>query len=109
MDRIELNLMQAMEQANQLDMLAVSMEQLAKRELQGTMHCLSSCWRGSSASAYLQKGKRLETNIESIAREMKRAANSLRMSAKRIYDSEMRAEQIAQTRTYGGGSSGGGR
>lgn len=102
MDYIELNFQQAKQQAAQLESLAGRLENLAKNDLDGTMQQLSVAWKGESASAYMQKGQRLEGKIVQTARELKRTAQTIRSTAERTYRAEMRARELARQREYGG-------
>lgn len=102
MDYIELNFQQAKQQAAQLESLATKLENLAKNDLAGTLQQLSEAWKGESASAYMQKGQRLEGKIAQTAKELKRTAQTIRSTAQRTYNTEMRARELAKQREYGG-------
>lgn len=102
MDYIELNFQQAKQQAAKLESLAIKLENLAKKDLDGTLQQLSEAWKGESASAYMQKGQRLEEKIVQTAKELKKTAQTIRSTAKRTYNAEMRARELARQREYGG-------
>lgn len=102
MDYIELNFQQAKQQAAKLENLAARLENLAKSDLDGTLQQLSEAWKGESASAYMQKGQRLEEKIVQTAKELKKTAQTIRSTAKRTYNAEMRARELARQREYGG-------
>lgn len=102
MDYIELNFQQAKQQAAKLESLAIKLENLAKKDLNGTLQQLSEAWKGESASAYMQKGQRLEEKIVQTAKELKKTAQTIRSTAKRTYNAEMRARELARQREYGG-------
>lgn len=102
MDYIELNFQQAKQQAAKLESLAIKLENLAKKDLDGTLQQLSEAWKGESASAYMQKGQRLEEKIVQTAKELKKTAQTIRSTAKRTYNAEMRARELAGQREYGG-------
>lgn len=103
MDYIEINFRQAKQQAAQLEALASRLENLAKREMEESLQRLSGCWRGKSADAYMQKGHRLSEDILGTAKDLQKTAQTIRTAAKRTYDAEMRAKELAEKRTYGGG------
>lgn len=102
MDYIELNFRQAKQQAAQLESLAKRLENLAKNDLDGTLCQLSNAWKGESASAYMQKGERLERKILQTSRDLRRTAQTIRSTAQRTYNAEMRAREMARQREYGG-------
>lgn len=102
MHYIELNFQQAKQQAAKLESLAIKLENLAKKDLDGTLQQLSEAWKGESASAYMQKGQRLEEKIVQTAKELKKTAQTIRSTAKRTYNAEMRARELARQREYGG-------
>lgn len=103
MDYIEMNFRQAKQQAARLENLASRLENLAKREMEETLQRLSGCWRGKGADAYMQKGHRLSEDILQTAGDLQRTAQTIRTTAKRTYDAEMRARELAEKRTYGEG------
>lgn len=103
MDLIEMNFRQAKQQAAQLEELAARLENLAKQDLQETMQELSGVWKGENAEAYMRKGNRLEENIAATAAKLKQIASTIRTTAQRTYETEMRAREIAAERTYSGG------
>ncbi|HIZ64619.1 MAG TPA: WXG100 family type VII secretion target [Candidatus Blautia pullicola] len=102
MDRIEMDFRQAKQQAAQLEELAAQLKNLAAKDLQETMQSLSAAWKGESADSYMQKGVRLEENISGTARKLEQIASTIRITAQRTYEAEMRAREIAKERTYGG-------
>lgn len=103
MDLIEMNFRQAKQQAAKLEELAIQLENLAKKDLQDTMQELSGVWKGENAEAYMRKGNRLGENIAATAANLKQIAATIRTTAQRTYETEMRAREIAIERTYGGG------
>lgn len=104
MDPIEMNFRKAKEQAAQLEELAARLDNLAQKDIQETMQNLSGAWKGDSAEDYIQKGNRLEENIVATAAKLKQIAAAIRSTARRTYEAEMRAREIARERTYGGGN-----
>lgn len=103
-DYIEINFRHANQQADNLDNLASRLDQLAKNDFDETMQSISGAWTGECADAYLQKGRKLEENMIRTAADLKKTAQSIRNAAKRIYDAEMSARELAENRTYGGGN-----
>jgi uncharacterized protein YukE len=97
---IEMDLRQAQNQANKLDDIANNISTLANKKFESTLQNLSSNWKGNSASTYLNKGTKLQGQINSTASELHAIASDIRTIAQRIYDAEMAALEIAESRTY---------
>jgi uncharacterized protein YukE len=95
---IEMDFNKARTQANKLDEIANNLKNLSSNDFQGTLQNLSGCWKGSNASAYMNKGTKLQDEINSTAKELHAVASDIRTIAKRIYDAEMAALAIAETR-----------
>ena len=100
MDYIEWNYIQAKRQAAKLEEQADRLGRLAGNSLSGTMQTLSNNWRGDSADAYLRKGEKMRSEINTLAKELRRAASVIRSSAERTYRAEMRARELAKKRKY---------
>lgn len=90
----------AQAQADRIDMLARKLAQLSGGEFESTMQNLSIGWKGESASQYLTKGSRLQEKMNVTVKELYAVASSIREIAKRVYDAEMAALEIASRRTY---------
>lgn len=109
-DSIRINFSQAKAQANSISEIAENMRTLAERDFNDTIQQIASAWQGDSASAYLAKAELVRSSILSTAKALADVASEIRAEAKRIYDAEMRALEIAQHRmSAGGGYGGGGR
>lgn len=107
MTNIEMDFRQAKRQAERLENLASQLENLAEKQFGESMQNLAMNWRGENASAYLQKGRRLEDNMKRTASELRKTAHQIRTVAKKIYEAEMLAKQLAEKRTYGNANGGG--
>ena len=105
--QIQLQYRTALQQASRLEELAENLLRTARTGVGETMSELQICWSGENARAYLAKGDRLKNKIIDTANELKRAAAAIRRIATNTYNAEMRALELANRRTYGGG--GGGR
>jgi len=98
MDRITIDFERTMRQAAQLDEYADSLRKMTVQEYETAMQTLSSQWVSDSASAFLTKGEALKANMEETARDIESIAAGLRRAARRIYEAERRAEEIARQR-----------
>ena len=99
-EEIEMDLKQALKQADKIDAAANQLGNLSGREFRGSLDNLSASWKGECASMYLAKGGRLQEQMDSTARELHAAAADVRALARRLYDAEMNAWRIATSRSY---------
>lgn len=97
---IRFNFKKALQQAEQLDQIANNLSKLSTGDLNGTLQVVSANWKGQNASAYLEKGGKLQGNIKTSAKELHNVAADIRTIARRVYNAEMRALAIAQARKY---------
>lgn len=97
---IEFDFQQAIKRAEELEGIAADMKKLAEEELETSLQSLSIAWKGEAANAYLDKGSRLRDKILKSAGDLVKTASAIRKVAKRTYDAEKKAYQIAMERTY---------
>lgn len=107
---IEINFQAAKNDARKLEDAANRLERLAKGQYEETMQGVSKSWKSDSAPEYVRKGRKVENDMLNTAKELKTLASQIRQAAQRMYNAEMRAVEIANTRTgsSGGGHGGGG-
>lgn len=97
---IRFNFQKALAQADQLDTIANNLNKISSGDLNGTLQVVSANWKGQNASAYLEKGGKLQGNIGTTAKDLHSIASDIRIIAKRVYSAEMAALEIAQIRKY---------
>ncbi len=97
---IRFNFQKALAQADQLDTIANNLNKISSGDLNGTLQVVSANWKGQNASAYLEKGGKLQGNIGTTAKDLHSIASDIRIIAKRVYRAEMAALEIAQIRKY---------
>lgn len=97
---IRFNFEKAKQQANQLDQIAGGIFRLASQEFTDSMQTISVNWKGENASAYLRKGDNLRCDMEDTAGQLRKIAAEIRAVAKRLYDAEMAALEILNTKNY---------
>lgn len=97
---IEFNFRKAVSQAERLDQAADQLNRLSNNQFGNIMQGLAANWRGENASLYLDKGGRLQRQMDGTAKELHHIASDIRRIAKRLYDAEMEALRIAQKRDY---------
>jgi len=98
--KIEMDFAAASAQAKKIDEIADEMSTLANQNLVTTMQEISTCWKGESATAYLSKVESAKGDILNTKTLLKSIAQMIRTEAKRVYDAEIAALRIAETRTY---------
>ena len=100
MDYIEWNYIQAKKQADKLEEQADRLGRLAQNQLEDTLQNLARNWQGESAGAYIRKGEKMKNEINTLAKDLRRAAGVIRSSAERTYQAEMRVKELAKKREY---------
>lgn len=97
--QIQIDFSAANSHAQLLDEIADQMKQLANQQMASTIQEMSMNWKGDSASAFFAKAEIVKSNIAETARSLHSIADNIRTNAKRAYDAEMAALNIAETRT----------
>lgn len=97
---ITMNYRKTLRQADQLETLAGQLEKEGTVHLEEALQVVRTNWKGENSAAYLAKGQSLQGKIETSAADLRRTAQTIRRMAKTIYDAEMTAWEIANTRTY---------
>jgi WXG100 family type VII secretion target len=101
---IKIDFAQAKKCAKELEDIAAEMKSLSNRDMEDSLQNLFGAWTGEAATAYINKGVKLQQKITANAANLERIAATIRSTAKRIYDAEMRALEIARERTYSKGN-----
>lgn len=97
---IEITFGNAIAQANQLDQCAEDMLQLANRNMETIKGDIGAAWRGTSAEKYIQKMDLTAANIRKTAAKLQQIASTLRQVARVFRNSELRAIELAEQRTF---------
>lgn len=100
--KIQFDFNQAKRQARKIDDIADDLSNLSQKKLESALQTLSVHWKGVNASAYLDKGDRLQDEINKTAKELRSIASDIRTIAQRIYNAEMEVLRIAEAREYNG-------
>lgn len=95
---IRVDFQNAMNQARRLDSLADDIDQRVSSKLEDTAQSVHSAWRGDSANRYISKTQELRQQVRQTARSLRDIANDIRKIARRVYEAEMRALEIARRR-----------
>ena len=97
---IEITFGNAMQQARQLDQCAEDMLRLANGNMESVKSDLASAWEGTSAEAYIRKMDTTASNIRKTANRLKDIANTIRTVARIFRNTELRAIELAEQRSY---------
>ena len=93
------NYKNALSQADKLDGVAKKLKGISSNDLNNTLSSLDKSWNGDNAWAFIGKGKNIQQKVNASASSINAVADEIRRTAKRIYDAEMRAIEIAESRT----------
>lgn len=95
---IMMDFKKAQQQADSIDDIASRLSNLSSINYDNTMKMLSSNWKGDSASTYLNKCLALQESLNDTVSNYRLTAESIRNTARRIYEAEMKNLEIAQKR-----------
>lgn len=93
---IEMDFDRAMRQADQIDNLAELLRNTNKNYV-GTLQNINAGWKGENANEYIRKGYQLQSKINSTYLELTGIASDIRRIARRVYEAELRALELAGT------------
>lgn len=95
---IRFDFQNAMQQAQKLDELANDIDRRVANKLDETVQSVHAAWKGDSATLYIGKTQELRRQVQQTARTLRDTAEDIRRIARRIYEAEVRALEIAQSR-----------
>ena len=91
---IEFDYDRAISQANRLENVAEDMKRLANSSVNNSLQEINASWTGENATAYIQKGYRLQEQISKTASELMIISESIRRVAERIKRAEDHAKSV---------------
>lgn len=102
MTRIEImfNYNQAIRQAEKLESIAKKLNTLKDTKLENTLGTLKNAWQSDSSGQYYGKASQVQTEIGITAKNVYQIAQAIRTTAKAVKTAELRALEIARSRTY---------
>lgn len=103
MGHIEMDFRKAMRQADHLNEIAERLKTLSDNNLENTLNNISNNWISNASNNFCNKGRKVENDILAIAREIENSAANIRSIARRVYEAEKHAEEIARGRSYKNG------
>lgn len=104
---IKVDFQNAREQAQRLDDLAGRIDSEIAGRMTESNEQLHAAWTGENATRYLRDLDNIGDSWAGVARSLRIMADMIRLLAQQIYDAEMEALRIAQTRSSGDGGGGG--
>ena len=97
---INFNYNQAIRQAERLEEIAGQIERLAGERMNESMSALKNAWNSDNAPQFYTKMGKVQSDIQEDATDIRKVARSIRETAARIRDAELRALEIARSRSY---------
>ena len=97
--RIRMDFNEALADARRLDETAERMNSLAERDFQESINNLSYAWTGNNANIFREKEESVRREILENVKNLRNVADDIRTIARRIYEAEMRALEIARERS----------
>ncbi len=96
---IRMNYEKAIRQANSLEKTANEIKKYVS-EIEQISSSIRHDWTGANAEQYLRKLEVVKNNSNTIVSSLSTTAETIKRIAKRTYDAEMEAVNLAKTRTY---------
>lgn len=87
-------------QADALEEIARTVRQTAAGDLTDCLEEMAVAWVSDNSTAYRKKCAAVADQLEEIARNLEKSAETVRTIAANTYDAEMAALATATTRTY---------
>lgn len=97
---IEITCQNTIAKARQLESCADSIQRLANTNLARIKNDILAAWQGNEANAYVEKIELTSENILTTANKLRNIAATLRKVTEIFRDTELRALEIAERRTY---------
>lgn len=97
--QIMMDFNKARSQATKLENAAASIRRESRRFTECRSDVAAS-WTGDNATKFTSKMGLVSEDLNTIAANLEKAADTIRKNAKTIYDAEMEAKRIAELRSY---------
>lgn len=82
-------------QAERLEALSVRLQRASEQDMARMLDALQRAWRSESTPAYLRKGEKVEAQIQTLSKELRKTARAIRDIAEEVRAAEMEARRIA--------------
>lgn len=94
------NYRQAIRQAEKLETIATRLDKLSSNKMENTVGTLRTVWQSDSSPQYYNKVGKVQGDIKSTARNVRKISQAIRDTAENVKRAELRALEIARSRTY---------
>lgn len=98
---IEMDYARSRQQASDLERIARELRQIADSQMAGALSGINNVWKSDTAPAFIKKGRSVQEQLRTRARELERTASTVRQIAENTYHGELYAYQLAMAREYG--------
>lgn len=98
--RLYCDFLDAKRKAAELDRISNELSKIGRDKIKNDLNSVNKNWNGSASDVFLSKGNKLTEDILSVAESLHNTADTIIRVAQRVYDSEMKALEIARKRTY---------
>jgi uncharacterized protein YukE len=92
--QIQMDYRRAMDAARRLRAIAGSMDGNAN-SLGGALSSINGSWDGENSDVYIEKGRKVQSNINTTADGIRRTASAIEKIARRTRDAELAAISVA--------------
>ena len=93
--QIKMDYNRAIQQANKLEKIGGEVERLAQKSMEDCLRKIASDWKGDASNQY-----RVTNDLTKLGKELKKTAETVRKIAKKTYETEKHAIEIAKKRAY---------
>lgn len=90
---------QAIKQAERLEEIARKLRTLSVDKIENSMGTLKAVWQSDNSHQYYSKVSKVQEDINGTSEYVKKIANSIRTTAEAVKEAELRALEIARSRT----------
>lgn len=91
---------QAIFKSSKIEKKAREIIRIADNGIASEIENIDSNWHGEASDVFIQKGRTIQSDLNDVANSLIKTAELIRKVAKRVYDTEMKALEIAESRTY---------
>lgn len=97
MDGIFIDFAGANKEANAIEELAAHMKNTVVEGFGTNMEEVAGSWKGENATAFLNKGERMQERLYETVGDIEKVADCIRSTARALHEAEERAKEIAAT------------
>lgn len=94
----------AKQRASSIDLIAERIKSISQNGVVENLENLNTRWQGESMDIVRTKGMEINGDINATVRNLKKIADTIRRIAKRNYVAEIKAIEIARSRSAHGGA-----